>query len=171
MNKNQLAFFENFKITSREKIFLDQYSLPTTDKEYISSQLKINNWKRGFDFLILHKEKAGRIPTAKLAFFFGEKILLNPSTWPHFSRKVLRIISHSLYRPRKGCLIVLVGVNGSGKSTLARKVLEQSEPLTKHLGIKQGKYYFGWSPEFFLTKCLSHIFKKKDKKIFSRDLK
>ena len=48
-------------------------------------------------------------------------------------------------------------MNGSGKSTLARKLLLAYEPLTKHLKIPQEQIYFGWEPQFILTKILSKL--------------
>ena len=69
---------------------------------------------------------------------------------------------------RHGCLVGISGVNGSGKTTLAKKCHEQYQPLARHLGGTADYYYFGWQPDFFLTKIISQLLRKNNQKLFEK---
>ncbi|GEM_PF-2105660 len=157
--------FENFKITEKEKFYLDQIDNPQLDKKYISKQITHNNWKKGFNYVITHRNKSALLKN-KVAQFWIIKLLQEPATTLYLLSKIGKKILRTINPKRKGCLITFLGVNGSGKSTLTRKILESYPPVTTHLGIKQSYYYFGWKPTFPLTKILSRYLQKKDTKLF-----
>jgi len=166
------VLFENKVIKKREQSYLSQFSQPGIDRQYIQRQLKQNHWNYGFQKVMNKMKEMKRnpslSPSEQLRGWSG-KLWREPATSAYVFWKALRKVFRPLDLRRKGCCIALIGVNGSGKSTLSRQVLQQLEPLTQHLGKEQHYYYFGWQPEFFLTRWISSRLKKKGKSIF-RDL-
>ena len=158
--------FENFKITEKEKIYLDQINNIGLNHNYIKQQIKENHWEKGFKLIIKNKEKEYPLNKSKIIASWANKLMLEPKTALYFSKKSIKRVLRPLTFKRKGNLIAFIGANGSGKSTLTRKILEHYQQLTAHLGIQQSYYYFGWKPTFSLTSIISKHFKKKDKKLF-----
>ncbi len=165
--------FENFKITEKEKIYLDQiadFNSPNPAQEierlYLSRQITTNHWKHGFELIIGNKEKKYPLTKKDIAKIWIIKLIQEPATALYLGKKIIKKIVCSSSFKRKGHLIAFIGVNGSGKSTLTRHLIEQYQQPTNHLGIKQSYYYFGWKPTFPLTKYLSKKFQQGDKKIF-----
>ena len=158
--------FENFNITQKEKIYLDQITNPKLNQEYINQQIKKNHWRKAFQTIIKNREKKHPLNNIQIIAFWTNKLLNEPQTAVYFTTKLIKRALRPLTFKRKGNLIALIGVNGSGKSTLTRKLLEHYQPSTTHLGLKQSYYYFGWKPTFPLTSLLSHLLKKNNTKTF-----
>ena len=155
------ALFENFKITEKEKIYLNQIDDININREYIRNQLEKNNWRKGFNKVINRmKRKEKLIPKITILSCWFKKLIREPLTAIYLFKKITTKIVRPLSNKKRGYLIALIGVNGSGKSTLARKLLLAYEPLTTHIKMPQEQIYFGWKPEFFLTKILSKVNKK-----------
>ncbi len=175
------VLFENFKVTEKERPFLNQFldqnrskngdpkrdkkDLKPMDRKYLQQQLTHHKWKGGFVSVLKYKDSP-TLPPGSITATWIKKLVQEPATAAYVGMKIAQKIFRPLQWKRRGCLIAFIGVNGSGKSTLARKTLEQYQPLTRHLGKKQQSYYFGWQPEFPLTKLLSRILQKNDKKLF-----
>lgn len=165
------VLFENFKIRDRERdcfikffIKLEEASI---DRDYIRWQAQKNGWQKGFQRVIHSDKLAGQLSKIEIFFFWAKKLWKEPATISYLFQKAARIPLRKMSLQRPGCLIALMGVNGSGKSTLAKRTLEQYQPLTSHLGKKQQYYYYGWEPTFFLTKFVSRILHRNNKKLFS----
>ncbi len=158
--------FENFKITEKEKIYLDQITSPKLNHNYINQQIKKNHWRKAFETIIQNREKKHPLNLIQIIALWTNKLLNEPKTAVYFTTKLIKRALRPLTFNQKGLLIALIGVNGSGKSTLTRKLLEHYQPSTSHLGIKQSYYYFGWKPTFPLTSLLSHLLKKNNTKTF-----
>tara|TARA_Y100000310_G_scaffold249098_1_gene255115 strand:- start:3354 stop:4718 length:1365 start_codon:yes stop_codon:yes gene_type:complete len=153
------VLFENFKITAKEKQFFERIS--ECDMDYINLQLQRNKWKSGFNLVL-----SGNLQMSKVFTAWMRKIVFEQKTMLYLFGKITKAVFRKLDFRRKGCLISLIGVNGTGKSTMCRKLLEDFERDTKHLGIDRHLYYFGWNPTFVLTKVISKLLKRKDKQLF-----
>ncbi len=150
--------FENFKITEKEKIYLNQIDNININREYIRTQIEKNHWRKGFNEVInLFKNEKIYLKKSTIFSCWFEKLICEPLTTFYLFKKITTKIVRPLSIKNRGYLIALIGVNGSGKSTLARKLLFAYEPLTKHLNMSQEQIYFGWKPQFFLTKILSRV--------------
>ncbi len=161
--------FENFKITEKEKIYLEQINHinnTNLNKEYISQQITQNHWKNGFRLIIKNKDKKYPLTKIDIAKIWSHKLMQEPLTSLYLAKKIVKKLLRSFNIKRKGHLIAFIGVNGSGKSTLTRQLIEQYQQPIIFLGKKESYYYFGWKPTFPLTKYLSQRFQQKDKKIF-----
>ncbi len=156
------VLFENFRITERERKYLLQYHNEGVDKMYIDAHARKMGWYGGLKKVIT----TSSVSPAAISTTWARKLGGEPGTTLYLGVKMAKRCLRALSLQRKGCLISLIGVNGSGKSTLTRKVLQEYEPLTKHLRKQQYYYYFGWEPTFFLTKILSKMMRKKNKSIF-----
>ncbi len=156
------VLFENFKVKEKEKNYFLKLDGPSINKEYIRWQIRKNHWKKGFWKVI----KSEELSITTIMFLWMEKLYREPGTMLYLLRKAVRIPLRKLSFKRRGCLIALIGVNGSGKSTLAKKVLEEYQPITTHLGKEQHYYYYGWKPTFILTRWISMLLKKNQKEIF-----
>jgi len=150
--------FENFKITEKEKKYFFVLNL--------QQQLKINNWEYGFWKVMSKGSSESSISLLLIAQIWIRKLLKESATLWYITKKSFLKAGRFFSFKRKGLLISLVGVNGSGKTTTSKKILETYSPITSHLGKRQHYYYFGWHPEFFVTKAISSLFRKKEKKIF-----
>ena len=158
--------FENFRITDKERKYLDQIDSATLDKEYIAYKLKKNNWRKDFLKIIRSKDRTENVDLKVIASAWVYKLVKEPGTGVYLAGKSIKKIVRHLNCKRKGALIAVIGVNGSGKSTLTKKLLEAYEPVTKHLGLKQQGYYFGWKPYSFYAKIISARNLKKDNNFF-----
>ena len=158
--------FENFRITEKERDILNRINDSGIDRAYIKQQLVKNHWKIGFQKVMKVRERPSPFPKADIFISWLCKLSPEPSTVFYLSKKWIIALLRKVDFRRKGCLITLSGVNGSGKSTLSRRTLEKYEELTKHLGVRQHYYYFGWKPEMPLTKLLSKLFKRQDHSLF-----
>ncbi len=167
------VLFENFQVTGREKVFLDQMEeegIGKIDREYIKKQIENNHWKKGFWKVMKIKDSSRKLGVADLVPAWSGKLFLEPTTLLYLLKKAAKIPWRGVDPRRKGVLISLVGVNGSGKSTLARELLKRYEQPLAHLGKKREYYYFGWKPAFFLTKMISAGLRKKNKKLFEENV-
>ena len=156
------VLFENFVITEKERKYFQVISSPGLDLKYMNHQVKKNKWKNGF-WNVVHSTQ-NKISPIIIARTWAGKVMQEPYTFSYLVEKIIK----KIVRKKSGFLISFIGVNGSGKTTLSRKVLENFEPITKHLGKKQHYYYFGWNPEFFITKMISTLFQKRNKQLFKK---
>jgi len=156
------VFFENFRVTPREKEYFTMLRLPNFDRDYLQMQLKKNHWKKGFRTVVQNNIPSQRM----LMALWSLKLLWEPATTVYLLQKGMRLLLRKMDPRKKGCLLSFIGVNGSGKSTLSRKVLEAYAPCTQHLGKRQHYYYYGWNPRFFLTRVMSHLLRKKNTSVF-----
>lgn len=154
------VLFENFRITEKEKVYLSK--IGCADKAYLRDQISKHHWKDGFQKVIQNK-----VSIAAIAATWSKKLLNEPGTMVYLGIKLMKKIKRTLSCKRQGVLIALIGVNGTGKTTLAKKTLEQYQPYMKHLGYPEHYYYFGWNPEFFLTRFFSTILRRTKKNLFS----
>ncbi len=159
------VLFENFLVTEREENYLRQAYAPGVDKGYILRQLRQNHWRYGFR-KVLRYNSGDKLPKIVIGKVWLRKLLWEPAAAFYLSRKLAKKIGRKMISRRRGCLISLSGINGSGKSTLARNLFTAYQPLTTHLGKNSHYYYYGWEPEFFLTRFLSAWFQRRDKKLF-----
>lgn len=158
--------FENFKITEKESIYLNQINDPSINHQYINEQITQNHWKNGFKLILKNRDKKYPLTKIEIAKIWSHKLIQEPATLLYLTTKIVKKLFRSLNFKRKGNLIAFIGVNGSGKSTLTRKLMEEYQQPITFLGKKQHYYYFGWKPTFPLTKYISQRFQKQDKKIF-----
>ncbi|HLD00360.1 MAG TPA: hypothetical protein VJC39_01315 [Candidatus Nanoarchaeia archaeon] len=165
------VLFENFKIRTREKNYLVKFNEASADRDYILWQTRKNGWEKGFKKVLhfggLPDKLSNQLSITEIFFFWIKKLWTEPATTFYLFKKAARIPLRKISLQRRGCLIALMGVNGSGKTTLAKKTLEKYQPLTSNLGKKQHYYYYGWEPAFFLTKLVSKLFHRNNKKLFS----
>ncbi len=158
------VLFENGAVRERELVYLRKFGEPGIDRQYIHRQLNKNHWNYGFQKVLekaLDKKKEDpSLATIKQFLIWSGKLGREPTTGAYVIWKALRKIFRPLDPRRKGCCLALIGVNGGGKTTLAKKTLEEYQEITQHLGKQQQYYYFGWHPEFPLTKLLSTINQK-----------
>jgi len=160
------VLFENFKITEKEEKYLSQAYAQNIDKKYIFQQLQQHHWRYGFRKVLAHLPSGNSLPKTTLAAAWIHKLKLEPLTALYLSKKMAKKVVRTAFPRRKGCLISFCGINGSGKTTLAKTVFTAYQPLASHWGINSHYYYFGWEPEFALTKIISSILKRKNKKVF-----
>lgn len=154
------VLFENFRVTKRESIYLKEWKNSQLDEEYIAFQLRRNRWEKGFLALLRYFQKWKKVPFSLFISTWTRKVVQEPSTALYLIRKAARKVLRPLSLEKKGVLLVFIGVNGSGKTTLAKKTLEAYQQITTQVGKQQQYYYFGWHPEFPVTKLLSKINKK-----------
>ena len=159
--------FENFKVTDKEKKWLDRINESNINLKYIKKQLRNNYWEKGFKEII-RTNKAGKteLKRDKIVRLCLMKVILEPLTGIYLAKKIMRILLRQIKNKREGCLISFIGTNGTGKSTITKNLLNEYSKVTKHLGIKEEYYYYGWKPTFFLTKLISNFLQKRNKKIF-----
>ncbi len=161
------VLFENFKVTKKEKVWLDLINENNIEVKYIKKQLKKNGWKKGFKEVIkINQEGNTKLKKSKIVYWWFKKIMFEPLTGLYLGRKLMRILLRYPKLKRKGYLVSFIGTNGTGKSTITKELLSDYSEVTKHLGIKGQYYYYGWNPTFFLTKFISGYLKKRDKKLF-----
>jgi thymidylate kinase len=159
--------FENFKITRKEKMWLDLINENGIEIKYIKKQLKKNYWKEGFREVIkINQERNTQLKKSKIVYLWFKKIIFEPLTGLYLGRKLMRLLLRYPKLKRKGYLISFIGTNGTGKSTITKELLNDYSGVTKHLGIEGQYYYYGWNPTFFLTKLISNFLKNKNKKLF-----
>ncbi len=158
------AIFENFKVTEKELFYLHQFSSASVNKNYILDQATMHNWKSGL-LRVVHRKKdltKGEALFALVSKCVVDFVKLRPRSLAALLWKAVG----KLWRRRQGCVIALIGVNGAGKSTLARELLRAYEPLTRHLGLKQKGYYYGWEPFSPVAKLVSLVVKKRNVAVF-----
>ncbi|MBT4804662.1 hypothetical protein HON71_00655 [Candidatus Woesearchaeota archaeon] len=151
------ALFENFKISSFQRKLLAKYKKETKDKNYINSQLVKFGWKKEFYKFI----KDFSITKRLIVQIYFSCLIKHPLSILTLGNKLFKYIRRKISLERKCYLIALIGVNGSGKTTLTHKLLEKYENLTRFMGIKQERYYFGWVPFSFIAKIISKMFRRK----------
>ena len=157
--------FENFKVTDQELFYLHQFSSTSVNKNYILERAARHHWKRGFLRVVRRKKE---LTSLEAVFSLFEKCVVDFVTFHPRSLIALfkKLFGKLRIFRRHGCLIVLMGVNGAGKSTLTRELLQAYGPLTKHLGISQNGYYYGWEPFSPVAKMVSWVVKKKNVEVF-----
>ncbi len=163
------ALFENFKVTEKEDKYLRQAGGKDLDQEYIAWQLRRHHWQFGFRMVLGHylrNPAGGSLPKATVVTAVILKLLPEPATAAYLAKKIGKRIHRMFVPKRGGCLISLSGINGSGKTTLAKEVLLAYQPFLHHLGKKSRYYYFGWEPEFILTRLISRFFSRRKKRLF-----
>lgn len=160
------VLFENFKIREVEKKYFSQWNNKGIGQRYILGQARKKHWEKGLLKVIQQKKSPAPVPWTLVFNTWIKKLSREPLTTIYLSKKAAKRVLRPLTFQRQGCLIALIGVNGSGKTTLSKKALEKFRPLTSHLGKEQHYYYFGWNPTFFLTKCISKLLQKRNKKLF-----
>ncbi len=166
------ALFENFKVTEKEGKYLNllnHASGKDLDQEYIAWQLRRHHWQFGFRRVLGHylrNPAGGSLPKVTVVTAVILKLLPEPATAAYLAKKIGKRINRMFVPKRGGCLISLSGINGSGKTTLAKEVLSAYQPFLNHLGKKSKYYYFGWEPEFILTRLISRFLSRRKKRLF-----
>ena len=154
------VLFENYRIREKEKTLLPFYLPRNIDWSYITQQLRINGWVRGFHLVLAKFKKQQQPSFFDLFSNYSHKFLSYPSEFLYVSKKAsLAFLRHFSMR-RKGFVIALIGVHGAGKTTQTRQLLSSYSPLLAFIHSKCIGYYFGWRPFSFFARALSVLFRK-----------
>ena len=159
------VIFENWEISDYIKKLMVGLMQKDLDWDYIRRRLQEYGWKGVFYYVLKCAKKDRHTRRGTFLQCFVQRALRSPVSWPTLSKKFIDIILRKISLRRKGCLIALIGVNGSGKTTLAGEVLKSYHPLTKHFGGQTG-YYFGWYPFSFISKLISSLLRKSNRRLF-----
>ena len=93
--------FENFRITDKERKYLDQIDSATLDKEYIAYQLKKIIGEKAFLKIIRSKDRTENVDLKVIASAWVYKLVKEPGTGVYLAGKSIKIIVRHLNCKRK----------------------------------------------------------------------